>query len=573
MDENRLPKIFLDHMKNLLGEEEYREFLASFGQGRKNALRVNLLKMTPRQFEAASPFPVEKVPWTENGYFVDYRDAPGRHPWYRAGLYYLQEPSAMAPAQLLLVSPGDKVLDLCAAPGGKATELGARLGGRGILVANEISSSRVRSLVRNIELFGITNAVVTNETPAKLARRFEGYFDRVLVDAPCSGEGMFRKDIDAAKAWYPEKVSECAAVQREIILQAADMLRPGGDMVYSTCTFEPEENELVIAHLLRERPDMELLRIPDDGRYASFSRAFGADVLARKGYEVPGLQDAAGCQKTGISSGQAGAVSGSLPDQESAVPDLTRAVRIWPHRAQGEGHFIAFLHKKKLATEEGADNENRNIDIDRSDGKKKKKKDRREELSGGKYAAAQQVGPAAQRKGPAVQRRGSAGQRKGAARSSVGNSSLQDIQLVEKFLERYAPDRNIDISRCEIRDSHVYLMPEGCPDIRGIGFLRAGLHLGELKKNRFEPSQELAMSLRPVSAAGHCFTDDGMHISIPSKDERLAAYFRGEQIRLDEPGENGWRLVCADGYPVGWGKVTGEVLKNHLSAGWRSNLG
>ncbi len=549
MNENRLPEAFLENMKVLLGDD-YDAFFASFGEGRKNAVRVNLLKMTPQQFEASVPFPVERVPWTLNGYYVDYRDAPGRHPWYRAGLYYLQEPSAMAPAQILPVCPGDKVLDLCAAPGGKATELGARLQGRGVLVANEISNSRVKALVRNIELFGITNAVVTNETPARLAQRFEGYFDKALVDAPCSGEGMFRKDLDAAKAWYPEKVTECAKIQREIILNAADMLRAGGYMVYSTCTFEPLENELVIAHLLRERPQMELVKIPCEGAREAFREAFSLEELVRRGYEIPGFKAAF-----------------------DEAPDLTGAARIWPHRAGGEGHFIALLHKKggegidskwsdpldqagvgtadtapaHVALEgAGVDPE---INSETAFGRaslKERKKEKKSKKKQGRSDRREEKGK---------------------------GSSRIDLSLAKSFLEKYASDSDIDISRCDVRDSHVYQMPEDCPDIHGLGFLRAGLHLGELKKNRFEPSQELALALGTVKIGKpDMVVDDGIHISIPAGSDQMAAYLRGEQLRLEEEGERGWRLVLADDYPVGWGKLTGRVLKNKLGSSWRSDL-
>lgn len=515
MNHTNLPGPFLENIRRLLGEES-DSFLASFDGDRKNALRVNLLKLTPQQFEAAAPFRVERVPWTQNGYYVDYREKPGQHPWYRAGLYYLQEPSAMAPAQILPVKPGDRVLDLCAAPGGKATELGARLDGRGILVANEISSSRVRALEHNIELFGIRNGVVTNESPSRLADRFPEFFDCVLVDAPCSGEGMFRKMPEAAKAWYPEKVEECARVQREIILQAADMLRPGGYMVYSTCTFEPAENELVIAHLLRQRPDMELMEISCTEGRESFSKAFPLEELYEKGYR--------------------------LPEDVRRDPDFTKAVRIWPHRAEGEGHFIALLRKQ---TQSGIFTE-RTFDIcgtdERAEGSRKKTGRQKKAFSG---------------KTPH-------------GRFEEGGIPKQERMLLEQFLETYDTDRNIDINRCEIRSGHVYLMPEDCPKLQGLRFLRAGLYLGELKKNRFEPSQELALSLPAAKQMDRGqITDDGIHIMIPSGDEKLDAFLKGEAIRLEEAGPSGWRLVCADSWPAGWGKMTGGVLKNHIPAGWR----
>ena len=512
-NQHNLPEAFLENMKMLLADE-YDTFLNSFSEGRKNALRVNRLKMTADEFEKAAPFPARRVPWTENGFYIDYRDQPGQHPWYRAGVYYLQEPSAMVPAAVLPVSPGDRVLGLCAAPGGKATELGARLGGEGVLVANEISSSRARALERNIELFGIRNCVVSNETPARLLERFPEYFDGVLVDAPCSGEGMFRKDCEAARAWYPDKVRECSEVQKEIILQASDMLRPGGYMVYSTCTFEPDENELVIAHLLTCRDCMELVEIPCGGGRESFARAFSMEELAGKGYDTSGYAHA----------------------------DTRGAVRIWPHRSGGEGHFIALLRKrvgekhsdrKRAADKRSADG-SKNIDISRG-----------------------------------------------------------DYQLIAQFASKYAPGINIDIDRCVVKDGRVYLMPEDCPDIKGLKFLRAGLYIGDLKKKRFEPSQELAMALEPSRKLAMAFgqeakplcepgntlcraalnddlpADDGVRVYMSSEDKRLQSFLRGETVRLETGGENGWRLVCADRWPVGWGKLINGVLKNHIPAGWR----
>ena len=223
----QMPQDFTERMKTLL-KGEYADFLASYDRPRNFGLRVNTLKISPREFERLAPFHLTKVPWVDNAYFYEEQDMPARHPFYYAGLYYLQEPSAMTPASVLPVRPGDRVLDLCAAPGGKATELGAKLQGKGLLVANDISASRAKALLKNIEVFGISNAFVTNEVPAKLAKQFPEFFDRILVDAPCSGEGMFRKDPAAAKAWDAEKPLVCAKQQREIIRRAADMLAPGG---------------------------------------------------------------------------------------------------------------------------------------------------------------------------------------------------------------------------------------------------------------------------------------------------------------------------------------------------------
>ncbi len=508
---DKLPAEYLDAMRELLGEE-YPKFLASYEQPRRNGLRLNRLRISPEEFEACPPFPVSRIKWTQNGYYVDYRDHPGRHPWYNAGVYYLQEPSAMVSARLLDARPSDKVLDLCAAPGGKATELGACLQGQGLLVANEISASRAKALLRNLEQFGIRNVLVTNTSPEKLAQRFPEYFDKVLVDAPCSGEGMFRKDIECVKAWSEAKVKECARIQREIILQACDMLRPGGYMVYSTCTFAPEENELVLAHLLTLRPEMELQKIPCEGGMESFRPAFDVRFLEMKGYEIP--------------------------QNISRDIDLTYAVRIWPHLSMGEGHFVSLLRKRadRVVELSGAD-------ADTESFRPEKKGAGRGKRAGGKNTGGK----------------------------NAGGHSESAAMYVTQFLEQFLPEEKIDENRYDIRGNQVYLMPEEVPDVRGLSFLRCGLYLGELKKDRFEPSQALAMAfdtetLRADGRAEECC------ISFGAGDEMLAAFLRGEAVRPGKGCEGkGWRLVCVGKWPVGWGKLSGGVLKNKLLPGWRNS--
>ena len=246
----QLPQDFLKRMEQMLGQE-YGEFLRTYEEPRRFGLRVNTLKISVDDFVKLAPFHLTPIPWTDDGFYYEREDDPARHPFYFAGLYYLQEPSAMTPASVLPVVPGEYVLDLCAAPGGKATALAAKLQGEGLLVANDISASRARALLKNIEVFGVKNSFVTNAVPAKLAASFGEAFDKILVDAPCSGEGMFRKDIANAKAWSLDKVEACAKLQREITGQAVQMLRPGGLMLYSTCTFAVEENEGTILHLLK----------------------------------------------------------------------------------------------------------------------------------------------------------------------------------------------------------------------------------------------------------------------------------------------------------------------------------
>ncbi|MBD8939310.1 MAG: RsmB/NOP family class I SAM-dependent RNA methyltransferase, partial [Lachnospiraceae bacterium] len=203
-----LPEAFQKKMKAILGEE-YDDFLAGFEKPRHYGLRVNTAKITVEEFKELVPFHLTQIPWVENGFYYEEEDAPTRHPYYYAGLYYIQEPSAMTPASILPVMQGEHVLDLCAAPGGKATALGAKLAGEGLLVANDISASRAKALLKNLEIFGIRNSFVTNAYPAKLAEQFAGAFDKILVDAPCSGEGMFRKDLANARVWSLEKVKEC----------------------------------------------------------------------------------------------------------------------------------------------------------------------------------------------------------------------------------------------------------------------------------------------------------------------------------------------------------------------------
>lgn len=301
-----LPQSFLDSMKEILGED-YEAFLAGFDGQRQYGLRVNTLKMNLEEFERIAPFHLKKVPWISNGYFYEAEDVPAKHPFYSAGLYYLQEPSAMTPASRLKVQPGERVLDLCAAPGGKATELGAALQGEGLLVANDINTARARALLRNLELFGISNSFVTNEPPHVLAERFPEFFHKIMVDAPCSGEGMFRKNPAVVDSWQEKGPEYFLKLQREIIVQAADMLLPGGMMFYSTCTFSPLENEKTITHLLKERPDMEVIPMEDYEGFAEGLTSYRGEVF-----------------------------------DESCK--LCR--RIWPHKMSGEGHFMALLHKK-----------------------------------------------------------------------------------------------------------------------------------------------------------------------------------------------------------------------------------
>ena len=283
-----LPEKFLARMQQQLGDE-YDEYLRSLQRPRAVALRFNPLKGDI----PALPFVGEPVPWEPMGYYYDPDSRPGLHPYHEAGVYYLQEASAMASAALLEPQPGEIILDLCAAPGGKSTQIAGRMQGQGLLVSNEIHPKRAKVLSRNIERLGIGNAVVTGEAPAALADRFPGFFHLIMVDAPCSGEGMFRKEEAAITDWSEENVEMCARRQAEILDCAAAMLRPGGRLVYSTCTFAPQEDEEAVEAFLARHPEFEAE--PVNAPWFQESR--------------PGMY------------------------------------RLWPHKLLGEGHFAAVLRK------------------------------------------------------------------------------------------------------------------------------------------------------------------------------------------------------------------------------------
>lgn len=301
-----LPDAFVKSMKELLGGE-YAQYAGSFAESPFTAFRINTRKISAEQWKEIAPFQMTEIAWTEKGFYYDAdKDIPSKHPYYYAGLYYIQEPSAMVPASLLPVVPGDYVLDLCAAPGGKATELGAKLGGDGLLVANDISVSRAMALAKNLQMAGIGNAVVTAEAPESLCSVFEGFFDKILVDAPCSGEGMFRREPRMIKDWLEKGPEYYAKIQKKILLDACRMLKPGGYLVYSTCTFSVTEDEKVVQWLLGQYPDLEICPVE---------------------------------RKEGFCRGRPDLV-------EDGAPELSQCVRIYPHLAKGEGHFAVLLRKE-----------------------------------------------------------------------------------------------------------------------------------------------------------------------------------------------------------------------------------
>lgn len=283
---------FDTRMKSLL-KDEYDDFKKALLEKPVKGLYLNRNKKNVERVLEEQY--IEHHPIVENGYLYDENYHPGRSAYFLAGLYYIQEPSAMLVADALPIEPDDFVLDMCAAPGGKSCEIASRLTGEGVLIANDIEASRARILSENIERFGLDNTIVTNVDPMRFTKQFQEAFDKIVLDAPCSGEGMFRKLEQAVDTWSEDKVLECAHIQKNLLKGAYDMLKQGGMVIYSTCTYSYEENEAMV-HYAVDELGFELLPL---------SKSHGL---------CPGV-------------------------------DLDEVVRCYPHHYRGEGHFIALLRK------------------------------------------------------------------------------------------------------------------------------------------------------------------------------------------------------------------------------------
>ncbi|MGI6007128.1 MAG: RsmB/NOP family class I SAM-dependent RNA methyltransferase [Ruminococcus sp.] len=293
----QLPEKYVREMQSLLGSE-FEDYIDSLKEPVSNGLRVNTLKTDPEEMQCRLPFSLEKIPWISDGFFCLEEERPAKSPWYQAGLYYLQEPSAMTPADRLPVEKGDLVLDLCAAPGGKSTRIASSLQQTGMLYANDISNSRAKALLKNLEMWGAANICVMSEEPKKLAAYYPEYFDKILIDAPCSGEGMFHRDPSMVRDWERRGPDYYSDIQKDLLWQGSKMLKPGGMMLYSTCTFSRKENEDNIAWILGKCPELFLREIRP---YEGFARG---------------------------------------------IAPLKECVRIFPQKMEGEGHFLALLEKK-----------------------------------------------------------------------------------------------------------------------------------------------------------------------------------------------------------------------------------
>ena len=436
-----LPEEFRERVRIAL-KDEYEDFIKSYELNNHRALRVNTLKGSIDYFVKKNPWGIsdkDRVSWCKEGFYFE--DIPaGSHPYHEAGVYYIQEPSAMLPVEKLDISPNDRVLDLCASPGGKSTQIAAKLNGTGFLIANEINTSRAANLSENIERMGVGNALVVNHDPQTLSAHFPSFFDKVLVDSPCSGEGMFRKNPEAVSEWSVENVKMCAQRSSDILNEAHKMLKPGGRLVYSTCTFAPEEDEECIEHFIKEH----------------------------EGYELVSME------------------------------------KLWPHKVKGEGHFCAVLIKPN--------------DGDRET----------------KYSHIK----------------------------CINEKLIKDYRDFEK--------ENLKVSSSEFFDDNkvayitygpeLYLVKEEYPDLKGLRVLRPGLHLGTLKKDRFEPSFALSHFLKKEDV-----------VNVTDIDINLAAeYIKGMTFPAD--GSKGYHLITTDGYSLGWGKLSNNVMKNHYPKGLRKQL-
>ncbi len=463
IQEKDLPIVYKTAMKDLL-KEDYDAYIRSLDEKPYVGIRTNLLKLTPERLKEILDRDFISIPWVEEGFYFeeekgvlttstlsedDKIKSISKNPYYFAGLYYIQEPSAMTPAMMAGIKPGDKVLDLCAAPGGKSTQAASYLKGEGLLVSNDFSASRVKALQKNIEVSGIDNVLITNEDPKNLSKIYIEYFDKIIVDAPCSGEGMFRRDSAVFKAYLSRGPEFFTGLQVSILNEAAKMLKPGGTLVYSTCTYSKIEDEGSLLEFLEIHKEFYIDKIKAD-----------------YGFE------------------------------ESR--DLPGTIRLFPHKIKGEGHFVARLKK-----------ENRVVEENKEKPKKKKKSPKPAE------------------------------------------------ELVE-FLSKIK--RDWDYERIFINKNYAYYLPKDALIDKSLHYIRTGLLLGEIKKNRFEPFQALAMNIK--------FEEWDNPLNLTATDERVIRYLKGETIEADDE-YNGIRLVCVDGFSLGFVKQNKRSCKNKYYQGWR----
>lgn len=436
--------IFLNRMKELL-KDEYNDFINSLEKPPVKAFYLNNKKDNILNY--LNHEHISKHPIVDNGYYFDYENYPlGKSPFFLSGLYYIQEPSAMLVSHILQVKEDDYVLDMCGAPGGKTCAIASKLSNKGLMIANDINPLRAKILSENVERFALENTIVTNCDPLLLTKQLKGFFDKIILDAPCSGEGMFRKTDKAIETWSIDKVHECAYIQKKLIEAAYELLAPEGEIIYSTCTYSKEENEDII-HYALEHFDLKL--VPIDKKY--------------------------------------GMVSGI---------DIKEAVRLYPHHYNGEGHFIALLKKGK---------------------------------------------------GGNIQR----------VKSCQSHINKDKEKLVNDFyknnLNKAKPSYLLD------NQNHIYAIQPHFPELKKIRILRNGLYLGECKKNRFEPSLALALTLKKE--------DVKRSYTFHENDEEIKKYIRGETIEGN--GDKGYGVIFIEEYPLSFYKESNHQVKNLFPKGLR----
>jgi len=442
----KFPKAFEERMKKTLGAD-YEAFERAYDNPPRTGLRVNTLKMTPEAFVKQFPYTLRPVPWASDGFYYDAEETVNgktvtKHPYYYAGLYYIQEPSAMAPVAALAPPAGGVCLDLCAAPGGKSTQIASAIHDDGVLISNDISEKRIKAVLRNVEKFGLRNAIVLNDSPERIAKNLEGLVDALLIDAPCSGEGMFKKDAKAMKSWERYGPPACHDLQREILDASAEVVKSGGKLVYSTCTFAPEENEMQAEYI-------------EDTLHFS-PNAIELGVIAVEGNRA----------------------------------------RIWPHRHEGEGHFLGSFVRQEEGEQPG---------------------------------------------------------------KPVPYGENQPPESVREFIETHLKSDRLK-GFYEVDHDRVFLRPKYRLPLKGLKVIREGLLVGHLKNDRFVPSQALAIYLKRE--------DFEPILDLPSDGEAIDRYLKCETLQVETETE-GLHLVCTDGFPVGWAKINGGMLKNLYPASWR----
>ena len=508
-----MPTEYFEQRERALLGPRYEQLYAAPQETAERGVTVSALRTTPEQFAQKADFPLEASPFCKAAFVVHAPDElkfrPGRHPYHHAGVFYSQEPSASSAAPLLGVKPGMRVLDMCAAPGGKSSQLAAALQGRGVLVSNEYVAARAEILKSNLERMGVSNAVVLNEAPARIAEALPEFFDRVLVDAPCSGEGMFRKEPVARQQHCEALVRQCAELGAQILDCAAAVLAPGGQLVYSTCTFAPEEDEGQVAAFLQRHPEFEL-----------------ADALGNVDY-------------TFGSAGEANR-TGGLP------LDVSKVCRIWPCQG-GEGHFMARLVKAgtpRILQPEGEYTPEEQLWLAAAAENTKKGK-----AKGGKPTKTMDARSARRADNRTCREAVQGGSRRTRDAGAGEATPAQSLAAWKEFAQQYFPAL---AGRPAVVHGGGVLLPVAFPQTN-LHVLRAGVFVGSVQKGRFVPEHHLFTAF-----GAQCTNREELTLA----DPRCVEYLSGREIEAAAAAD-GWCCVTVDGWPLGGGKVSGGRVKNH----------